>query len=121
MIKKAIKKFKNILCRKNIKNDNKKENIYTKDREDLYDMCNIKVGDIVKLNNYAKNKFETNYAKYGCCGNDKNNCICEKMFKNENLVGLVVELNMPMISVLWPNNSIGSTIYLDIDSIISKE
>ena len=78
---------------------------------------NIEIGNLVRLNSYAKSQYELNKYK-GCCRQDDEVCICEKMFGNENLTGLVVQLDLPLVDISW-SNDMRTSILIDNIELIS--
>lgn len=79
----------------------------------------IKIGDLVKLNSYARNRYEYNKKIYGCCGNT-DICVCEKMFNHKNLTGIVIGLELPIVEVSWSNNTEGEILDFNLDVVLTN-
>jgi hypothetical protein len=105
--KKIIKKIINIVSKDTNQIVKKKDN-----QEKI-----INKGDLIKFNNYAKEKQKRKDRLYGKCKNP--GCKCDIMFK-ENFIGLVTNVDHNLIDTVWPSNFKLTVSKYDVDKI-SKE
>ena len=107
--------FESVKASLKSKEENKKPNYYP--YQDTFNYKDIKIGNMVRLTTQAKKKYEAN-KHMGCCMGDEDLCTCKKMFENNNLTGLVVGLDLPVINVLWSNNMQTSILLDHIEELV---
>ena len=115
-LRKIVKDKKNSYTIKRKVIESKREFKTEESKKEYESIQSIQVGDMVRLSQYAKAKYERGKYLYGCCS-DADVCLCEKMFERE-LIGLVTKIEDDIADVTWGNNVVAPVLVINIDKTI---